>query len=124
MEVESEGEGREAVDFLLCELTGFLHLLEHDVAALACALVLAQRVVVGGVFYHAHECGCFFDGEILGCFAEVDVCGRFDADGVVEEVELVEIHFDDFLFGVVAFELDGYHPFDWFLHGSGEEAGA
>ena len=39
-----------------------------------------------------------------------------DAHSVVEEVELVEIHLDNLIFGVVAFEFYGNHPFDRLLH--------
>ena len=60
--------------------------------------------------------------EVACFFVEVYLCRRFDADGVVEEVELVEVHFDDFLFGVVALEFDGDHPFDGLLEGAFEQS--
>ena len=93
-------------------------MVEDDVAAPAGLFLAAEGVVEGGVLAHAHEGGGFFYGEVAGLAAEVGVGGGFDADGVVEEVELVEVHGEDFFLGVVAFELDGDDPFDGFLEES------
>ena len=46
------------------------------------------------------------------------MCRRFDADGVIEEVKLVEIHLDDFLFRIVSFKLHGDGPLHGFLNES------
>ena len=83
---------------------------------------MTARVKVRRVLYHAHESGGFLDIEVFGVLAEIYIGGRFDSDGVVEEVKLVEIHFQDFLFGVLLFELYGNHPFDGLLHCAGKQA--
>ena len=46
MEVKRERQGAQFVDFGLSQHSGFLHLLEHNVAALARALVLTDGIVV------------------------------------------------------------------------------
>lgn len=121
MVVEHQRQCRQRVALLLGDHVGFFHLLQYGVAAQAHPLVAAYGIVVRRVLDHAHQRGRFLDRQILGILAEVNPCRRLDAYGVVEEVELVEIHLYDLVLGVEPLEFDGDHPFDRFLQGTFEK---
>ena len=115
---EHQGELLGGLGVGLAQETGLDHLVKHHIASLAGALAVAQRIVVRRVFAHAHQRGRFLQVELRGVFAEIDKCRRLDAHSVVQEVELVEIHLDNLVLGVVALELDGDDPLDGFLQGT------
>ncbi len=121
LKIECERLLFEPLELFFREHVGLVHLFEHHIAALACALGLADGVEIRRVFHHAHKGSRFEHVEVGGRFVEVDFCGAFDAHGVIEKVELVEIHLQNLFFGVEAFEFDSNHPFDGFLHGAREQ---
>ncbi len=92
-----------------------MHLCQYHVAARTAALGVAHRVEERWVLTHADQCCRLGDSEVFGRFAEIGLGCCLDADGVMQEVEVVQIEVDDFLFGVATFQLDGYHPFNGFL---------
>ena len=118
VEVEFQGLGGFLVVFSFCELASLDHLGEHHVAALAATFGLTHGVEVGGVFAHAHEGGTFAEAEVFRSLAEVDVGGCFNAHGIVEEIEIVEIEREYFLLGIMSFKFHGDDPLDGFLHES------
>ncbi len=97
LEVECQRLGLQAFQFGLGEHIGLVHLLEHHVAAVAGALRLTHRVEIGRVLNHAYKRGCLQGIELPRLLVEVHFCRRFYANGVIEEVELVEIHLQNFL---------------------------
>ena len=105
----------QGVALRLGDVSGFPHLVEHHVAPAASALVAAEGVIVRGVLAHAYQRGGFLNLQVFRLATEVGEGGSLDADRVVQEVELVEVHREDFLFGVVVFQLYGNHPFDGLL---------
>ena len=40
---------------------------------------------------------------------------RLDTDSIIQEIELIEIHAQNFFFSIVAFKFHGNHPFDRLL---------
>ena len=99
----------------LSDVAALEHLVEHHIAALAAALRHTDGIEQRGILAHAHQDSTFVHREIAGLLAEIGASGRLDAHGVVKEIEVVEIHCDDFLLGVIALELQGNHPLDGLL---------
>ena len=112
------------IHFCLCDIALFHHLSQHHVAAFHTAFALQKftvfstliRIVERRVLTHAHQSGALVKIQVNGVFAEIGSAGILHAHTHVEEVEIVEVHRHDFLFGVVAFQLHGDEPFDRFLH--------
>ena len=123
MIVELEREILERVGLGHGEETGFLHLVEHGVAAVAGTFLMAERIEIARILEHPDKHGGFLGLEVARLFAEIYVCRCFNSDGIVEEVETVEIHVDDLVFGVEPLELHGDHPFDRFLDCALEDVG-
>ncbi len=115
VEVQRHGFLLQALALVLLQISSLHHLPQHDVAALLCEFGMTHRVVVRRVLAHAHQHGALVDGQVLGLLAEICLCCRLEAHGIVQEVEVVEVHRDDLLLGVVAFELHGNHPLNGFL---------
>ncbi len=115
VEVEVDRQLFERVGLLFLQVARLLHLAQHDVSALRGDFGAPHGVVERRVLQHADEGGGLFDSEFVGRFIKIRAGGRFDADGVVIEVVLVQIQVDDFVFRIIAFELDGNHPFNGFL---------
>jgi len=90
-------------------------LVEHHVAASARTFIVAHRIVKGRILAHAHQRGGFLYLQVLRLATEVSVGGSLYADRIIQEVELIEIHRKNLLFGVIAFQLYGDNPFDGFL---------
>ncbi len=67
------------------------------------------------ILAESDEGGCLAHRQVFGLFVEVSVGSGLDAHRIVQEVEVVEIEGDDLLFGVIALQLDGYHPLYGFL---------
>ena len=97
------------------DFTGLLHAVKHHVAPVLCALRVTEGIVKRRVVAHAHKHGRLLNVEVTRVFAEVHISRCLNAHGVVQEVKLVEIHLDDFVLGVVALQLHGYHPLYGFL---------
>ena len=111
VEVEPERFLAETFHFFLREVSRLAHLLQHHVAPLAATLRLAHRIKVRGVFTHAHQRGGFERGEVARLFAEIYLRRRFDAYGIVQEVEIIKVKREDFLFCVSALQFHGDYPF-------------
>ena len=114
-EANDKGELLERVALGGGDVAGFLHLVEDDVAATPGALIAADGIVVAGVLAHADQRSSLFDREGLRGLPEIDAGGGLDTDGVIEKVELVQVHVDNLFLRVVPLELDGNHPLDRLL---------
>ena len=66
--------------------------------------------VGGGGFEQTHQHRRLVDVELRWCLVEEGLGCSLHAEGVAAEIHGVEIHGDDFLFGVVVLQLHGYHP--------------
>ena len=116
VEVEHQRELLERIHLLRGEHISLFHLLKHGVSASAGAFVVSHRIEIRRVLHHTDKGSRLLDAQVFRFFAEIDIGGTLDAHSVVEEVELVEIHLDNLILGVVAFEFYCNHPFDRLLH--------
>ena len=113
--LQLQGQCLQGVALSLGQVARLAHLVEHHVAASAGTLSAAHGVEERRVLAHAHQRGGFFDLEVLGVASEVGVGSSLHAHGIVQEVELVEVHRQDLFLRVVAFQFDGDDPLDGFL---------
>ena len=118
--VEIEGERAYLLGLVLRlrKVAGPQHLPQHHIPAFPAPFVFPHGIEIAGVLAHAHQRGRLAGVQVAWFLAEIGLGGRLDAHSVVEEVEMVEIHGDDFLLGVIAFNLERNHPFDGFLQGT------
>ena len=56
-----------------------------------------------------------FNGKGIGRRVKIDLGGGFDANGIVDKIELVEVQGDDLVFGVSLLKFCGDDPFIQFL---------
>ena len=92
--------GRVGRDVLL-----FRHLLEDQVAAIARAVGMPDRIVLGLRFRERGECGRFGERELRRGMAEVVTRRRLDAVPPSAEVDLVDVGLEDLILGVVPLHL-------------------
>ncbi len=103
---------------------GDVALLGHEVEDVVLAdyetwtVVAARASAVGRIIIwalrNAGEQRSFIEGEVLGVFVEVGVGGRFDAVGGGAVGNLVQVHLENLIFGVGAFDLEGENEFFYF----------
>ena len=115
MEIESQWAVPQILALCLSQESGLLHLFQHNITALQATLRLADRIEIAGIFAHAHKQSTLASIERHRIFAEVSLCGRLDTDSIVQEVEIVEVHPDDFLLRIETLQLQGDNPFDRLL---------
>ena len=114
-EVGLERERTKRIQLLLGEHAVALHLPQDRVAPRQGIFRVADRIVQDRVLGHPHE-GCrFLDGQFRRQFVEIGERGIFDPVRIVEKIVRIEIHRDDLVLGVAAFELRSDDPFLEFL---------
>ena len=91
--------------------TLLLHLLKHSVTTLTRTLLMAHRVVVSRVLHHPHQSSSFLDSQVFRGFSEIDISRTLDANGIIQEIELVEIHLYYLVLGIITLQLHRNHPF-------------
>ena len=106
----------------LAQIARLHHLREHHVAALTGSLRIAHRIEERWVLAQTDEGGSLAERQVLRLLIKIGVGSRLDTHGIVQEVEVVEIQRQDFLLGIIAFQLDGYHPLYRFLQDSLQRA--
>ena len=118
--VETQPDGLQLVQLGVCfaQISGFDHLVQYHVAPLTATLRFPHRIEIRRVFTHSYKRRRFANREVLRFFVEVCAGCRLDAHGIMQEIEVIEVHGDDFLFGIVSFQLDCNHPLYGFLQGA------
>ena len=104
--------------FSLRDISCFLHLCQHHIAALAAAVGVSHGIEVRRVLAESDESGSLCHSEVFRVFVEVRACGTLYAYGVVEEVEVVEIHGYYLLLRVVLLQFNCNNPLYGFLQQS------
>ena len=99
-----------------------LHLSDYHITTITGTFIESSGVKTGRILTHSHQGSGFYDTQILRFFREISIGRHLDTYRIVQEIELVEIHGQDFFLGEIAFELYGYHPLDGFLHHTFEYA--
>ena len=105
------------------DVTTFIHLRKHEVTAVFATFRKANGIEIRRVLAHAHQRGTFLQSQVNGVFRKIRFRRNLDADGIMQEVEVVEVHRQDFLLRIVAFKLYGNVPLDRFLHESVHDGG-
>ncbi len=100
MGLRQEREIFQRVDLGLSEEAGFLHLAEDDSTAAGRFLRAADGIEEGRVLTHADQHGSLFNVKVAWHLVKINAGSRADSHGVVTEIELVEVHVDDFFFGI------------------------
>ena len=96
-------------------ISRFPHLVEHHIAPSTGTFIVAHRIIERRILAHAHQRSRFLNLQIFRFATEVGKGSSLDAYRIVQEIELVEIHGEDFLFCIVTLQLYGNHPFDGLL---------
>ena len=109
---------RQGIKLGFCDVSCLFHLSKHHITTSLGAFVETAWVEVRRILAHAYQSSCFQYIQVFRFLGEISVGRGLDTNGIVQEVELVEIHGQDFLFRVISFKLDGNHPFDRLLHQS------
>ena len=84
-----------------------LHALEDDIPPPRHVDGFAEGVVAAGILGHARQEDALTVGEVFGALVEVEPGGLDEALGAVPVVDLVEVHLQDLLLGVLLFEVQG-----------------
>ena len=92
-------------------IIGLVHLVEHRVTASARALVVPARIIQRRILAHTYQRSSFLYCKILRVFRKISLGGSLDTYCIVQKVELVEVHSQDFFLGVITFQFYGNHPF-------------
>ena len=112
---DGKRQGFQRVTFGLAQVTRLDHLLQDRIPTASCTFVLAYRIEIGRILAHTDQ-GCrLLDFQGFRGTAKIDTGCRLNTHRIVEEIKLVQIHVDDLLLRIVAFQLDGNDPFDGFL---------
>ena len=94
------------------------HLRQYHVTTLFATFGVSHRIEIRGVLAESDQ-GCRLrQRQVPWFFTEIGVAGRLDTHGIMQEVEVIQIHRDDFLLGEVVLQLNGDHPLYRFLHQS------
>ena len=83
------------------------HSGQYDVAPVESVLGVQRRVVHGRRLGNARQKGSFGKREVGGRLREIAARGGFDAIGTITVVDGVQVHVQDFVFGVHLLELGG-----------------
>ena len=89
--------------------------MQYNITALFASFRIAYGVKQRGILAQAYQRSRLIDSQVARFLIEIDIGSSLDADSIVQEVEVVEVHRDDFLFGEVSLQFDGYHPLDRLL---------
>ena len=81
------------------------HLLQNQVAALARAIGMTDRIVVRLRFRQSGERRRFGERQLRGRMAKIVARPRLDAEPAASEVDLIDVRFEDLILGVVLLHL-------------------
>ena len=102
--------------FLNSDISGFAHLVEHHIAASARTFVITHRIIKGRILAHTHQRWRLpLSSNPSVRNQSIGIGGSLYAHRIIQEVKLIKIHRKNFLFGIIALQLYGYHPLDGLL---------
>ena len=90
----------------LLDRAGDHHLVDHPVAPLDGAVLLAERIVVVRRLRQGREIGGLRDRQLVHRLVEVEQRGRGDPVGAQAQINLVQVELEDLLLGVGALDLE------------------
>ena len=106
--------------FHLClgNVAGFLHLRKYYITSLTAAFIESNRVEIRRILTHADQRGTLNQIQLARLFSKISICCISDADSIIEEIEIIEIHRYYFLLCIVSFKLNSNIPLNRLLHKS------
>ena len=106
---DAERRVQGAVELDLRDRLGGEHVAQHLGAPRQRGRGAAARRVEAGIGGHAGEQRALGQRQLLQRLAEVRLRGGIHAVGALAEVDLIEVHLEDLILGVVALDLDREH---------------
>ena len=100
----------------LSQPTCFQHLVKYDIPTPTGLLGTTNRVKERRILTHTHQSCTFVDGQVARFFVKISLGCSFDTHSIVKEIEIIEVHGDDFLLRIVALQFHGNYPLNGFLH--------
>ena len=108
--MQGDGQGGNGIVLDFAQIAVFVHLGEYEIASLAGPFGMKLGVVTGGGIDRADQHRALLGRQFGREFVEESAGGGPDAVGAAAEEHRVEIHRDDFVLGVIAFQFDGREP--------------
>ena len=106
----------------LWECTSLHHLSEHHISTLTTPLWISDGIIIRRVLTESNQGGSLIDRQILRLLAEISIWCRLDTNRIMKEVKIIQIHRDNLILRIIAFQLDSDNPFyrllKHTLHGS------
>ena len=99
----------------LREISLFHHLCQNHITTFGTTFGISHRIEERRVLTHSYQCGRLFQGQFFRFLIKISIRGRLDTHRIMQEIKVVQIHCNDFLFREITFQLNGDHPFDGFL---------
>ena len=97
--------------FLVRDIAGIAHGIEHSVTAALGSLRMTVRAIRFGALQHACEHGVFRDRKAIERLAEVVLACRLETVVTASKVNFVHVEFEDFFLRVGLFDADRRHHF-------------
>ena len=99
----------------LAQISCLNHLSEYDISTFPTSFRISDRVIIRRVFTEANKCCCLNDCQIFRLFAKINIRGCFYTNCIMQEVKIIQIHRDYFVFGIITFQFHCYDPLYRFL---------
>jgi hypothetical protein len=93
----------------------FHHLSEHHISTLTTPLRIPDRIIIGRVLTESNQGCCFIDRQILRFLTEIGIRRSLDTNCIMKEVKIIQIHCNDFILRIIAFQFNSNHPFNRLL---------
>ena len=115
MEMQLDGFCTVLVIVGLRETTSFYHLSKYHITTLTATFWISYRIIVRRILTEAYQGSCFINRQILRFLTEIRIRCRLDTDRIMKEVKIIQIHSNNLILRIIAFQLDGNYPLDRLL---------
>ena len=118
-ETQGQRHGAVTVSNFLVQKPVFDHLPDDGISTVDAAVRVTNRRIKGDAFEKSYQQGGFVDIQGMNIFVKIGAGRRANSKRVVPKFDRIQVHGQNFLFGVPFFELDGNDPFLDFLENAG-----
>ena len=94
-----------------CDVAVFGHLVQNDFLTGFAVFRIFKRIIIVRTFRDSCQCGGFCQIDVLNVLAEIIEGSAFNTIGALPEVDPVQVHVKDFVFGIAFFQLLGNKSF-------------
>ena len=91
------------------------HLRKNHISTFTGSLRIANRIEERRILTQSDERCRLTETQILRFLIKIGIGSRLDTNGIVQEIEVIEIKSQNLLFGIIAFQLHRNHPLYRFL---------